>query len=65
MSRKTLAMSKKITLLLGLALCAAVSLPAQTAPAKQSAKPAVKTAKAAAKKFPRCGLTESYELRTE
>ena len=43
-------MSQKITLLLGLALCAAVSLPAQTAPAKQSAKPAVKTAKAAAKK---------------
>ena len=43
-------MSKKITLLLGLALCAAVSLPAQTAPAKPSAKPAVKTAKAAAKK---------------
>jgi len=50
MSRKTLAMSQKITLLLGLALGATVTLPAQTAPAKQPAKPAVKTAKASAKK---------------
>jgi len=43
-------MSQKITLLLGLALSATVTLPAQTAPAKQPAKPAAKTAKASAKK---------------
>ena len=50
MSRKTLAMSQKITLLLGLALSAAIALPAQTAPAKTPAKPAPKSTKAAAKK---------------
>jgi len=43
-------MSQKIILLIGLALGAAVALPAQTAPAKQPSKPAVKTAKSPAKK---------------
>ena len=43
-------MSQKIILLIGLALAAAVALPAQTAPVKQPSKPVVKTAKSPAKK---------------
>jgi Tfp pilus assembly protein PilP len=52
MSRKNLAMSQKITLLLGLALGAASLLHAQTAPAPANpqAKPATKTVKSSAKK---------------
>jgi Tfp pilus assembly protein PilP len=52
MSKKNLAISQMITLLLGLALGAASVLHAQTAPApaKQSAKPATKAVKSSAKK---------------
>ncbi len=43
-------MSRKFTVLLGLALCAAFAVHAQTPPAKQSAKPPAKATKSAAPK---------------
>jgi len=57
-------MSHKITLLLGLALCTAITLPAQTAPAKPASKATTKPAKAAAKK-PTMTPASATEAQTE